>query len=45
MDFPGLWKHFTIPAEALEEDTFEDGIGFDGSSLRGWMPINESDML
>jgi glutamine synthetase len=45
MDFPGLWKHFTIPAEALDEDTFEDGIGFDGSSLRGWMPINESDML
>ncbi|MBA4067096.1 MAG: type I glutamate--ammonia ligase [Isosphaera sp.] len=45
MDFPGLWKHFTIPAEALDEDAFEEGIGFDGSSLRGWMPINESDML
>ncbi|HEX4612538.1 MAG TPA: glutamine synthetase beta-grasp domain-containing protein, partial [Urbifossiella sp.] len=45
MDFPGLWKHFTVPAGALTEDVFEDGIGFDGSSLRGWMPINESDML
>ena len=45
MDFPGLWKHFTIPAEVLDEDAFEDGIGFDGSSIRGWMPINESDML
>jgi glutamine synthetase len=45
MDFPGLWKHFTVPAEVLTEEVFEDGIGFDGSSLRGWMPINESDML
>ena len=45
MDFPGLWKHFTVPAGAVTEDVFEDGIGFDGSSLRGWMPINESDML
>ncbi len=45
MDFPGLWKHVTIPAEALEEATFEDGFGFDGSSLRGWQKINESDML
>jgi glutamine synthetase len=45
MDFPGLWQHFTIPAEALEESTFEDGLGFDGSSIRGWQAINESDML
>lgn len=45
MDFPGQWKHFTVPAAAITEDIFEDGIGFDGSSLRGWMPINESDML
>ncbi|MCE9563502.1 MAG: type I glutamate--ammonia ligase [Planctomycetes bacterium] len=45
MDFPGLWKHFTVPAEVLDELVFEDGIGFDGSSIRGWMPINESDML
>jgi len=45
MDFPGLWQHFTIPAEALDEHTFEDGLGFDGSSIRGWVAINESDML
>lgn len=45
MDFPGLWQHFTIPAEALEESVFEDGLGFDGSSIRGWQAINESDML
>ena len=45
MDFPGLWQHFTIPVAKLEEDTFEDGIGFDGSSIRGWQAINESDML
>jgi len=45
MDFPGLWQHFTIPAGSLDEDTFEDGLGFDGSSIRGWQAINESDML
>jgi len=45
MDFPGLWQHFSIPARALEEDTFNEGLGFDGSSIRGWQVINESDML
>ncbi|HTN75896.1 MAG TPA: type I glutamate--ammonia ligase [Pirellulaceae bacterium] len=45
MDFPGLWQHTTIPVSKLTEETFEDGIGFDGSSLRGWQAINESDML
>ena len=45
MDFPGLWQHFTIPVNKLEEDVFEDGLGFDGSSIRGWQAINESDML
>ncbi len=45
MDFPGLWQHFTIPAAALDEEVFEDGLGFDGSSIRGWKAINESDML
>ena len=45
MDFPGTWKHFTIPAEELEEITFEEGRGFDGSSIHGWQAINESDML
>lgn len=45
MDFPGALKHFTIPVSALTERSFEDGFGFDGSSLRGWQTINESDML
>jgi glutamine synthetase len=45
MDFPGLWQHFSVPAHELEEDTFEAGLGFDGSSIRGWQAINESDML
>ena len=45
MDFPGLWQHFTIPVTKLDEDTFENGLGFDGSSIRGWQAINESDML
>src|SRR3954463_8195708 len=45
MDFPGLWQHFTIPVSKLEESVFEDGLGFDGSSIRGWQAINESDML
>ena len=43
--FPGLWQHFTIPVDKLDEDVFEDGLGFDGSSIRGWQKINESDML
>ena len=45
MDFPGLWQHFTIPVSKLEEEVFEDGLGFDGSSIRGWQAINESDMI
>jgi glutamine synthetase len=45
MDFPGQWQHFTIPAENLDEGTFEDGLGFNGASIRGWKAINESDML
>ena len=45
MDFPGSWQHFTIPVEAFEEDMFEEGLGFDGSSIRGWKASNESDML
>jgi glutamine synthetase len=45
MDFPGLWQHTTIPVRHLTEDVFEDGLGFDGSSIRGWQAINESDML
>ena len=45
MDFPGLMQHFTVPVSELSEDTFEEGLGFDGSSLRGWQAIHESDML
>ncbi len=45
MDFPGLWQHFSVPVSELEEGSFEDGFGFDGSSIRGWQPINASDML
>ncbi len=45
MDFPGLMQHFTIPVTELSEDLFEDGLGFDGSSIRGWRSIHESDML
>ena len=45
MDFPGQWQHFTIPAENLTEATFEDGLGFNGSGIRGWQAINESDMI
>ena len=44
-DLPGLWQHVTYPIEQLDEATFEDGFGFDGSSIRGWQAISESDML
>ena len=44
-DMFGQWQHFTIPVSKLEESVFEDGLGFDGSSIRGWQAINESDML
>ncbi|MBN2531388.1 MAG: type I glutamate--ammonia ligase [Spirochaetales bacterium] len=45
MDFPGLWQHFSVPDKEVDENTFEQGLGFDGSSIRGWQAINESDML
>lgn len=45
MDFPGQWQHFTVPVTQLDKDSFDNGFGFDGSSIRGWKPINESDML
>lgn len=44
-DFRGYQRHFTIPAAQLTEDRFEDGFGFDGSSMSGWQAIHESDML
>ncbi len=45
MDFLGLWQHCSYPAHELTEDIFEDGMGFDGSSIRGWQAINNSDMV
>ncbi|MHC4841973.1 MAG: type I glutamate--ammonia ligase [Planctomycetota bacterium] len=45
MDLPGLWQHYSFPISKLKEDIFEEGFPFDGSSLRGWQKINESDML
>ncbi len=45
MDFPGQWQHFTVPVSQFNKDSFVDGFGFDGSSIRGWKAINESDML
>ncbi len=45
MDFVGMWQHFTIPIEELTEEIFEEGLGFDGSSIRGWQPIHASDMM
>ena len=44
-DLPGTLQHFSIPAGALDESIFRDGIGFDGSSIRGFQAIHESDML
>ena len=44
-DWPGLWQHFSVPISQLEESSFEDGFGFDGSSIRGWQAIHASDML
>ena len=45
MDLPGMWQHFSIPVHQFSEDSFEEGLGFDGSSIRGFQAINESDML
>jgi len=45
VDFPGVWQHFSVPIGELDESSFEDGFGFDGSSIRGWQPIHTSDML
>src|SRR5438552_16289001 len=41
----GIWQHFTIRPSELTEELFEEGNGFDGSSIRGWQPIHASDML
>lgn len=43
-DLVGAWQHFTIPMSQLDEEVFEEGLNFDGSSIRGWKSINDSDM-
>ncbi len=45
VDLPGLWQHFTVSTREFSADVFEEGIGFDGSSIRGFQAIQESDML
>ncbi|MYC82777.1 MAG: type I glutamate--ammonia ligase [Acidobacteria bacterium] len=45
VDLPGLWQHFSISANEMEEEMFEEGLGFDGSSIRGFQEIQESDMI
>lgn len=45
LDFPGQWQHFSLTATELTEDAFKEGIGFDGSSIRGFQKIQESDMV
>jgi glutamine synthetase len=45
IDLPGVWQHVSYPIGQLDEASFEDGFGIDGSSIRGWAAINESDML
>jgi len=45
VDLPGTWQHFSLPLSAFDEDAFTEGLGFDGSSIRGFQAINESDML
>ena len=44
-DLPGAWQHITFSMNALDEGSFEEGLGFDGSSVRGFQEISESDMI
>ncbi|HEV8322617.1 MAG TPA: type I glutamate--ammonia ligase [Myxococcota bacterium] len=45
LDLLGIWQHFAVPVQELSEGSFDEGFGFDGSSIRGWQPIHASDML
>lgn len=45
VDLLGTWQHCTYPIDSWDEDTFTEGVGFDGSSIRGWQAIDASDML
>ncbi|WP_317134438.1 glutamine synthetase beta-grasp domain-containing protein [Leptolyngbya sp. 7M] len=44
IDLPGIWQHLTVYENQIDESSFVDGVAFDGSSIRGWKAINESDM-
>ena len=44
-DLPGTWQHFSLPIDKLDDEIFDEGLGFDGSSVRGFQQIQESDML
>lgn len=44
VDMPGIWQHLTLYQDQIDETSFTDGVAFDGSSIRGWKAINESDM-
>ena len=43
-DLPGVMQHFTVPVSSFDQSVFDDGLGFDGSSIRGFQAIHESDM-
>ncbi len=45
IDMPGIWQHLTVYHDQIDESSFTDGVPFDGSSIRGWKAINESDMM
>lgn len=45
IDLPGIWQHLTLHRSQIDESSFTDGVAFDGSSIRGWKAINESDMM
>jgi glutamine synthetase len=45
IDLPGIWQHLTVHKSQIDESSFTDGVAFDGSSIRGWKAINESDMM
>ena len=45
VDLLGTWQHCTFPVSFLDEKAFSEGLGFDGSSIRGWKMIHESDMM
>src|ERR1700733_7522705 len=44
-DLPGVWQHFSVPPSAVNANTLDEGVGFDGSSIRGFQEIQESGML